>query len=184
MDQPIQGQGSRPELDCANGGLTAGLINADQELSSRIDPTGTLARHGSTLSNAGLAVAVAGGAGLYLMGKVQDDDHKRETGILAGEAAVNSVIVVEALKAVTARDRPEDNAGKGEFFHGSVVNSSFPSLHAITTWSIASVVAHEYPGVLTQTLSYGVATGVGCRVSMHKSIFPVTWLQEPPWDIS
>jgi hypothetical protein len=141
-------------------GLTAGLINADQEISSRIDPTGTLAKHGSTLSNAGLAVAVAGGAGLYLMGKVQDDDHKRETGILAGEAAVNSLIVVEALKTVTRRDRPEDNAGKGEFFHGSISNSSFPSLHAITTWSIASVVAHEYPGVLTQTLSYGVATGV------------------------
>jgi hypothetical protein len=153
-------------------GLTAGLINADQELLSRIDPTGTLARHGSTLSNAGLAVAVAGGAGLYLMGKVQDDDHKRETGILAGEAAVNGVIVVEALKAVTRRDRPEDNAGKGEFFHGSILNSSFPSLHAITTWSIASVVAHEYPGVVTQTLSYGVATGVSLSRVYAQKHFP------------
>jgi hypothetical protein len=153
-------------------GLTAGLINADHELSSRIDPTGTLAKHGSTLSNGGLAVAVAGGAGLYLMGKVQDDDHKRETGILAGEAAVNSVIVVEALKAVTRRDRPEDNAGKGEIFHGSVLNSSFPSLHAITTWSIASVIAHEYPGVLTQTLSYGVATGVSLSRVYAQKHFP------------
>lgn len=142
-------------------GLEAGLINADQELNSRIDPTGTLAKHGSTLSNAGLAFAVAGGAGLYLMGKVQDDDHQREAGILAGEAAVNSLIVVEGFKVVTRRERPTDGTGQGRFFqNGSVLNSSFPSLHAIETWSIASVIAHEYPGILTQTLSYGVATGV------------------------
>jgi hypothetical protein len=151
-------------------GLEAGLINADHELSSRIDPTGTLAKHGNTLSNAGLAFAVAGGAGLYVMGKVHDDDHQRETGILAGEAAVNSLIVVESFKLISRRERPEDGTGQGRFFkNGSLLNSSFPSLHAIETWSIASVIAHEYPGVLTQTLSYGVATGVSvARVFAQK----------------
>ena len=44
-------------------GLTAGLINADSELSSRIDSTGSFARHGSTISNAGVAAMVGGGAG-------------------------------------------------------------------------------------------------------------------------
>ena len=142
-------------------GLEVGLINADAELESRIDPTSSLSKHGSTISNAGLAFAVAGGAGLYFAGRVHDDDHQREAGILAGEAAVNSLIVAESFKLISRRERPTEGAGKGLFFqNGSALNSSFPSVHAITTWSIASVIAHEYPGVLTQTLSYGVAAGV------------------------
>ena len=36
-------------------GVTAGLINADAELSSRIDTAGTFARHASTISNGGVA---------------------------------------------------------------------------------------------------------------------------------
>ena len=45
-------------------------------------------------------LAVAGGAGFYLAGKVHDDNHQRETGILAGEAAVNSLIVAESFKLI------------------------------------------------------------------------------------
>ena len=142
-------------------GLELGLINADAELSSRIDPNSNLSKHGSTISNAGLALAVAGGAGFYLAGKAHDDNHQRETGILAGEAAVNSLIVAESFKLISRRQRPTDGTGQGLFFqNGQALDSSFPSVHAIATWSIASVIAHEYPGVLTRTLSYGVAAGV------------------------
>ena len=142
-------------------GLELGLINADAELTSRIDPNSNLSKHGSTISNAGLALAVAGGAGFYLAGKVHDDNHQRETGILAGEAAVNSLIVAESFKLISRRQRPTDGTGQGLFFQsGQALDSSFPSVHAIATWSIASVIAHEYPGVLTRTLSYGVAAGV------------------------
>src|SRR6478736_4237590 len=35
-------------------GVTAGLINADAELSSRINTTGTFSRHSSTIANAGV----------------------------------------------------------------------------------------------------------------------------------
>ncbi|HSM84873.1 MAG TPA: capsule assembly Wzi family protein [Candidatus Limnocylindrales bacterium] len=142
-------------------GLSAGLMNADAELSSRIDSGGTFARHAGAISNAGIAAAVAGGGSLYLLGKIRSDDHQREAGILAGEAAINSVIVVEAIKLVSRRERPTDGNGQGRFFqNGSLLNSSFPSAHAIVGWSIASVVAHEYPGILTQTLGYGLAAGV------------------------
>src|SRR5689334_6898521 len=142
-------------------GLTAGMINADAELSSRIDTTGTFSRHANTISNAGLAAALGGAGGLYLLGKARTDDHQRETGILGIEAATNSLIVTEALKVVTLRQRPTDGDGKGEFFqNGSILNSSFPSAHAMITWSVASVLAHEYPGVLTQAISYGAATTV------------------------
>ena len=154
-------------------GLTAGMINADAELSSRIDTTGTFSRHAGTISNAGVVVAVAGGGSLYLIGKYRGDDRQREAGIVAGEAAVNSVIVAEVLKMVSRRERPTDGTGQGRFFkNGSILNSSFPSVHAMATWSIASAVSHEYPGPLTQTFSYGLATVVSLARVYGKDHFP------------
>jgi hypothetical protein len=142
-------------------GLSVGLMNADAEISSRESGTGSLSKHSSTISNGGLAVAVAGGAGFYLLGKMKDDDHQKETGILAGEAAINSFVVVEAFKFVSQRGRPSEGNTQAKFYSSnSILNSSFPSAHAMLTWSIASVVAHEYPGPLTQIFAYGLATGV------------------------
>src|SRR5208282_676510 len=48
-------------------------------------------------------------------------------------------------------------SGTGRFFVGG---DSFPSMHSSVSWAIASVIAHEYPGSLSQLLSYGVAGGV------------------------
>lgn len=142
-------------------GLTAGLINADAEISSRISTTGTLAKHSGTVSNAGLALMLGGTGGMYVLGKLRSDDHQQETGILAGEAAINGLMVTELLKLATQRERPTEGTGQGRFGHAmSITDSSFPSLHATLAWSAASVLAHEYPGVMTQILSYGLATGV------------------------
>src|SRR5579863_2110055 len=66
-------------------GLTGGLITADKELSRRISSTGRLAKDSTTFSNAGLAAALGGTAGIYLLGRWHSDDHQQETGILSGE---------------------------------------------------------------------------------------------------
>jgi hypothetical protein len=154
-------------------GLSVGLINADAELSSRISTTGTLARHSGTVSNAGLAVMVGGTSSLYLLGKIRGDDHQQETGILAGEAAVNGLVVAEALKMAFRRERPTDGAGQGRFGQASSgLNSSFPSVHAVLAWSAASVLAHEYPGTMTQILSYGLAGGVSLARVTGRLHFP------------
>src|SRR6185437_15893193 len=61
--------------------------------------------------------------GLYPLGKVRGDDHQQEAGIVAGEAAIDSVIVAEVLKMVSRRERPTDGTGQGRFFNnGSVIN--------------------------------------------------------------
>src|SRR5262249_1840178 len=52
---------------------------------------------------------------------------------------------------------PSSGNGHGSFFSGG---NSFPSEHSALAWSIASVVAHEYPGPLTQFLAYGLASTV------------------------
>lgn len=154
-------------------GMSAGLLNADAELSSRITGTSTLGKHASTVSNGTVGLLLGGSGAIYLMGKYTGDDHKKETGILAIEAATNSLIVAEVLKAVTQRARPNDGNFKGEFFNSSsIANSSFPSGHAMLAWSAASVLAHEYPGPLTQVLSYGLATVVSSARVAGRDHFP------------
>jgi len=97
------------------------------------------------------------GAGLFLLGHFQKNDQKRETGILAGEAAIGAFLDTEVFKYATGRERPFVGTSPGRFF---VSGDSFPSAHASVSWAIASVIAHEYPGPLTQLLAYGVAGGV------------------------
>src|ERR1051325_124587 len=82
-------------------GLTAGLINSDAETASRVNPNNAFAKHASTISNAGLGAALGGSAGIYLLGKIRGDDHQKETGILASEAVIDSLAVVEVFKLVT-----------------------------------------------------------------------------------
>src|SRR5581483_3516216 len=67
------------------GGL---LIKADNTIENHVPTTKSTVSHAGTASNAGVAALAGVGAGLFLLGHVQNDDQKRETGILAGEAAI------------------------------------------------------------------------------------------------
>jgi Capsule assembly protein Wzi/PAP2 superfamily len=153
-------------------GLTAGLVNADSELSSRISNTGSLARKSSTISNAGIVVALGGTGGLYLLGRWHQNEHQQETAVLSGEAALDSYLIDQVLKLATRREFPTDDSGQGKFWRRNTANTSFPSGHAIVTWSVASVLAHEYPGPLTKFLAYGLATGVSLTRVTGKKHFP------------
>ena len=109
------------------------------------------------VSDYGLYSMIGVGGGLYIWGKLSHDDHQRETGILAGEAAINSLAVNTVFKYAFGRARPNQDGGLGDFFqHGT----SFASDHSVIAWSIASVFAHEYPGPLTQIAAYGLATTI------------------------
>ena len=50
--------------------------------------------------------------------------------------------------------------------------TSFPSDHSAVAWSIASVIAHEYPGPLTQIAAYGLATAVSATRVLGEQHFP------------
>lgn len=68
--------------------------------------------HSSSFSNYGLAAMIGGAATLYLRVAATHDKQSRETGFLAGEAAVDGVIVAETMKLAFQRPRPnEANAG-------------------------------------------------------------------------
>lgn len=139
------------------GGLTAGFLVTDRDTSKHLSNSASQIKYSTDLSNYGIGSLVAVGGGLYLWGRITRDDHKREAGFLAGEAALNSLAVTYAAKYAFGRERPLQDDFRGNFWQSGV---SFPSEHAAAAWSIASVIAHEYPGPLTTFLAYGAATAI------------------------
>ena len=139
-------------------GLAAGLFVTDRDVSRHLSHDSNTIDHYSTLSNAGLGALIGGAGGLWLLGHVRHDEHWSETGFLAGEAVVNSLVIVEGLKYSLRRERPFQGDGSGPFFRTG--GTSFPSEHAAAAWAVAGVLAHEYPGPLTKIMAYGLASAV------------------------
>src|SRR5437016_4168465 len=148
-------------------GITAGLFVTDRDFSRHMSQNPTTTSHYKTLSNAGVAALVGGAGGMWVMGHVSHNEHWSETGFLAGEAALNSLVAVESFKYTLRRERPYQGDGSGPFFQGS--GTSFPSEHAAAAWSVAGVIAHEYPSPLTKIMAYGLASLVSVsRVKAHQ----------------
>ena len=148
------------------GGITAGLLVTDRQYSTSINQNPSTLRHYKSISNYGVAGLIAGGAGLYLLSFPTHNERWRETGVLAGEAALNSLVTVEVLKYSLQRERPYQGNGSGAFFHSG---TSFPSEHAAAAWSIAGVFAHQYPGTIPSLFAYGAASAVSLsRVRAHQ----------------
>jgi len=136
--------------------VLVGLIITDP-VTSREMSRGNHVDLSRNVATAGIASMAAGSAAFYLWGRMVKNDHARETGVLATESMINSLIVSEGLKLVAGRERPNQGNGSGPFFQGG---QSFPSDHAALAWSFAAVLAHEYPGWFTKTLAYGGAAAV------------------------
>jgi membrane-associated phospholipid phosphatase len=151
------------------GEVTAGLIETDRA-SVRVLPTNpsTLNRY-RNFSNYGLGAFAGATVGLYALGKITHDDHKRETGVLAIEAALDSLAVSSTLEYSFGREAPYQDQGRERFFQGG---DAFPSDHAALVWSMASVITHEYPGPLTDILAYGAATAITAARVMGKDHSP------------
>ena len=109
------------------GGLAAGLFVTDRQYSASLPQNPATISHYKTVSNYGVASLLGAGAGLYLFSFPMHNEHWRETGFLAGEAAVNTLLATEALKYSFRRERPYQDNGSGAFFQGG---TSFPSEHA------------------------------------------------------
>jgi hypothetical protein len=150
-------------------GFTAGLVVTDSDFSRSLSHNpNTISRY-NNLSNASLAALLGGAGGMWLLSHETHNEHWRETGFLAGEAALNSLVVVEGMKYSFGRQRPNEGNGNGQFFQGGV---SFPSEHAAAAWSVAGVVAHEYPGPLTKIMAYGLASLVDISRLRARQHFP------------
>jgi hypothetical protein len=138
------------------------LFATDRRTANAVSDNGTkppstgvshqISRIGSIYSTVGVAGA------FYVSGVATHNWRARETGILGGEALVDSMFVATVVKTITQRPRPTVPDPNDDFFNGG---HSFPSGHATAAWSLAAVVASEYndkPAV--QITAYGLATAV------------------------
>ena len=151
------------------GGFTAALLATDTDVSRHLsNAPDTLLRY-RHISDYGVYSMAGGAGGLYLLGLMTNNEHQRETGFLSAEAALNSLVAVEAIKYATGRERPFQDNASGNFWQGG---TSFPSEHAALSWSIAGIVAHEYPSPFMKFLSYGAATAISASRITAKQHFP------------
>jgi membrane-associated phospholipid phosphatase len=126
-----------------------------------------------TASNGLVGGFIAAPVIIYGLGHIHHDDHATETGILGGEAILDSLAVNEVAKIISLRERPTVDSAKGKFFQTGVgFNSSFPSNHSVIAWSSAAVIASEYEGPMTKIAAYGLATGVSLARVLGRDHFP------------
>jgi membrane-associated phospholipid phosphatase len=124
------------------GATTGGLIAADHRIADSFENSRGQVRWGGRISNIGASYTLIPiVAGYYGFGVWRDHAKAREIGVLGTETLIDSLIVAGVLKVAVRRNRPNER-DPGEFWGGG---TSFPSGHAMQMWSIASLVAHEYP---------------------------------------
>ena len=148
-------------------GITAAFIASDSWFAKQVNPA-----HQQTslhISDYGTYSLIGLGGASFLFGHVTGNDHLQESGLLSGEAAINATAVAYLFKEITQRERPLEGNHHGNFFYGG---ASFPSEHSAIAWSIASVWAHEYPGWLSQTAAYGLASAITITRVTAQQHFP------------
>jgi membrane-associated phospholipid phosphatase len=138
---------------------TAALIATDRRTADALDDNSTRLNVSHAISYLGSGYGASSiAATFYLIGRAGHNARARETGLLGGEALIDSGIVAAVLKSSTQRPRPRAGKERGDFFDGGL---SFPSGHTIAAWSLATVVANEYrDNRLVQISAYGLAAAV------------------------
>jgi membrane-associated phospholipid phosphatase len=136
-------------------GIAAGLFVTDSDVSRHISNNPSTVSRYKSISTDTVGVLIGGSAAMWGLSYATHNEHWRETGLLAGEAAIGSLIPVELMKYSLRRQRPYQGDGTGPFFQGG---TSFPSEHAAAAWAIAGVLAHEYPGTVPKLMFYSLAS--------------------------
>lgn len=141
------------------GAVTAGLVATDNWTSTQLRNSQGQVRWSGRVARVGAPYTLLPlVAGFYGWGAVFDDPKARETGMLGMEALIDSFFLVQTLKSVAGRNRPDTPDGRGDFFSGG---TSFPSGHSIQSWSLAAVIAHQYQNrKWVPVLAYGLAGAV------------------------
>jgi membrane-associated phospholipid phosphatase len=151
------------------GGFAAALFATDSDISRHLSNSPNTLLQYKHISDYGTYSMAGGAAGLYLLGIATNNEHRRESGLLSEEAAIDAVAVVEAMKYASGRERPFVDNANGHFFKGG---TSFPSEHSAAAWAIAGIIAHEYPSPFMKFFAYGLAGVVSATRVNAKQHFP------------
>lgn len=155
------------------GAATGVTLATDTDAMRNISHDRTFNKDNVNASNYLLGVELAVPVALYGLRLFKRDSHASETGILSGEALADAVVVEEISKIILRRERPLYNNAAGDFFAPNVgANGSFPSSHSTLAWSVAAVIAGEYPSRWVQAGVYTTATAVSLTRVLGQEHFP------------
>lgn len=150
--------------------IAGALIPADRHIKPT-PSTGTV-NAARKISNVDLIRTAATVGVLYIYGIKKHNEHAYEAGFLGTESFVNSFAMKELVNVISGRLRPEEGNGHGDFFVNHSFDSSFPSGHAMFTWSMATVLADEYPSTKSRILWYAVGSTVAATRVVGQKHFP------------
>ena len=126
----------------AFGALTVGAVLTDRRTTHIFENSKGQVSWSNNISHLGaIYTLLPEVAGFYTAGAALNNQKARETGVLGGEALLDTLIVMEVLKTAAGRNRPNNPDKPGYFFQGG---ASFPSGHAMQSWALASVISYEY----------------------------------------
>lgn len=147
------GQGQHLLPTIATVGATGGLIAADSHIMVHLRNTNAFDEFDEIFSgtNTGVVTALIPSA-FYLYGLAHKSSYAQQTGLLAGEAYLDSAIPGVVMKLVSRRLRPSGvppaNDFSDTFFKSNVSvfgkGSGFPSGHAAGIFAVATVVSERY----------------------------------------
>lgn len=132
-------------------GGTAAFLKEDPPLERKVRQTDIFSEYNKVLKSSvsgGLIAVVP--VGFYAVSLLRHDSYGQGTSLLAGEAVANDAVLMIVLKAITRRARPSEFPPNGAyndtFFatRNSLFGSSFPSAHAMMSFSVATVFVQRY----------------------------------------
>jgi membrane-associated phospholipid phosphatase len=128
----------------------AALFATDHQLSNAARSEAGLRTPSNVISSIGSVAPYAVPGAMWFVGALSHNEHAAEAGRLGAEAELDTEVVVQALKFVTGRERPNRSN-----------DQSFPSGHAASAFALAAVMASEYHDKpLVVVGGYGFATAV------------------------
>ena len=139
--------------------IPTGILLAEDRHIQRHLPGGNLHFY-SNISNVALGATAGSLAAIWAYGIKTGNEHAKETGQLELETLVNTFLIYTPMQLIAGRQRPGEGNGHGDFLRHHNINTSFPGGHAMFTWAMASVVAHEYPKTWVKVLAYSGAFAV------------------------
>jgi hypothetical protein len=175
---PFRYAASEPKRFLVAAAGIATLILTDPYTQDLLAPEDELEEHDllepmekvSNLANTTNTLVLIGGFGAVgIVGKLP---RERETSVMLAEAVLTSQLWTELIKRLTRRERPRETAGDAadwygpEYFFSKDLPegkslASFPSGHASGIWSVATILAYQYPKhKIVPILGYATAVAV------------------------
>jgi membrane-associated phospholipid phosphatase len=139
--------------------VPTGILLAEDRHIERHLPGGNLNFY-SVISNVTIGTTAAGLAATWIYGLKTEDSHAVELGNMEIESLIDTFLIYTPMQFIAGRQRPGEGNGHGDFLRHHNINTSFPAGHAMFTWDMASVAAHEYPKKWVKILAYGAALTV------------------------